>query len=112
SISGGTDILGCFVLGHPDLPVYAGEAQCKSLALDVQAWDQGAPTTGIGELVCTNPFPSRPLGFYGDIDGVAFHAAYFSRNPGVWTHGDLIEFSPEGTARLHGRSDGILNVRG
>ncbi|MEX3936959.1 acetoacetate--CoA ligase [Paraburkholderia phymatum] len=112
SISGGTDILGCFVLGHPDLPVYAGEAQCKSLALDVQAWDQGAPTTGIGELVCTNPFPSRPLGFYGDIDGAAFHAAYFSRNPGVWTHGDLIEFSPEGTARLHGRSDGILNVRG
>ncbi|MEM5383781.1 acetoacetate--CoA ligase [Paraburkholderia phymatum] len=112
SISGGTDILGCFVLGNPDLPVYAGEAQCKSLALDVQAWDQGARTTGIGELVCINPFPSRPLGFYGDTDGTAFHAAYFSRNPGVWTHGDLIEFSSEGTARLHGRSDGILNVRG
>ncbi|ACC76009.1 acetoacetate--CoA ligase [Paraburkholderia phymatum] len=112
SISGGTDILGCFVLGNPDLPVRAGEAQCKSLALDVQAWDQGARTTGIGELVCINPFPSRPLGFYGDTDGAAFHAAYFSRHPGVWTHGDLIEFSPEGTARLHGRSDGILNVRG
>jgi acetoacetyl-CoA synthetase len=112
SISGGTDILGCFVLGNPDLPVYAGEAQCKSLALDVQAWDQGERTTGIGELVCVNPFPSRPLGFYGDLYGTAFHAAYFARNPGVWTHGDLIEFSPEGTARLHGRSDGILNVRG
>ncbi|MPW18217.1 acetoacetate--CoA ligase [Paraburkholderia sp. CNPSo 3157] len=112
SISGGTDILGCFVLGNPDLPVYAGEAQCKSLALDVQAWDQGERTTGIGELVCINPFPSRPLGFYGDVDGAAFHSAYFSRNPGVWTHGDLIEFSSEGTARLHGRSDGILNVRG
>jgi acetoacetyl-CoA synthetase len=112
SISGGTDILGCFVLGNPNLPVYAGEAQCKGLALDVQAWEQGARTTGIGELVCANPFPSRPLGFFGDLDGAGFHAAYFARNAGVWTHGDLIEFSPEGTARLHGRSDGILNVRG
>jgi acetoacetyl-CoA synthetase len=112
SISGGTDILGCFVLGNPNLPVYAGEAQCKSLALDVQAWEQGARTTGIGELVCTNPFPSRPLRFFGDVDGARFHAAYFALNPGVWTHGDLIEFSPEGTARLHGRSDGLLNVRG
>ncbi|MPW21329.1 acetoacetate--CoA ligase [Paraburkholderia sp. CNPSo 3157] len=112
SISGGTDILGCFVLGNPNLPVYAGEAQCKSLALDVQAWDQGERTTGIGELVCINPFPSRPLGFFGDADGTRFHAAYFARNPGVWTHGDRIEFSPEGTARLHGRSDGVLNVRG
>ncbi|HKR39420.1 MAG TPA: acetoacetate--CoA ligase [Paraburkholderia sp.] len=112
SISGGTDILGCFVLGNPDLPVCAGEAQCKSLALDVQAWAHGKPTTGIGELVCINPFPSRPLGFYGDTDGAAFHAAYFSRHPGVWTHGDLIEFSPAGSARLHGRSDGILNVHG
>lgn len=79
SISGGTDILGCFVLGNPDLPVYAGEAQCKTLALDVQAWDQGEPTNGIGELVCINPFPSRPLGFYADMNGTAFHAAYFSR---------------------------------
>ena len=112
SISGGTDILGCFVLGNPNLPVYAGEAQCKSLALDVQARKESASTDGIGELVCANPFPSRPLGFFGDADGAAFHAAYFARNPGVWTHGDLIEFSPEGSARLHGRSDGVLNVRG
>ncbi|RZF24912.1 acetoacetate--CoA ligase [Paraburkholderia sp. UYCP14C] len=112
SISGGTDILGCFVLGNPNLPVYAGEAQCKSLALDVQARTQGAPTDGIGELVCANPFPSRPLGFFGDADGAAFHAAYFASNPGVWTHGDLIELSAEGTARLHGRTDGVLNVRG
>ncbi|SCB21631.1 acetoacetate--CoA ligase [Cupriavidus alkaliphilus] len=112
SISGGTDILGCFVLGNPNLPVYAGEAQCKSLALDVQAWEHGAPTSGIGELVCANPFPSRPLGFYGDVDGQGFHKAYFSANAGVWTHGDRIEFPPEGTARLHGRSDGVLNVRG
>ena len=79
SISGGTDIIGCFVLGNPNLPVYAGEAQCKSLGLDVQAWDQGASTCMVGELVCVNPFPSRPLGFFGDEDGTRFHAAYFRR---------------------------------
>lgn len=112
SISGGTDLLGCFVLGNPNLPVYAGEAQCKSLALDVQAWNQAAHESKIGQLICTNPFPSRPLGFFGDPDGAAFHAAYFATNPGVWTHGDLVEFSPEGSARLHGRFDGVLNVRG
>lgn len=112
SISGGTDILGCFVLGNPQLPVYAGEAQCKGLGFDVQAWENGAPAKGIGELVCVKPFPSRPLRFYGDADGAAFHRAYFSANPGVWTHGDLVEFTRHGTARMHGRSDGLLNVRG
>jgi len=112
SISGGTDILGCFVLGNPNLPVYAGESQCKSLALDIQSWDRGVRTSGIGELICANPFPSRPLGFFGDTDGKRFHAAYFASNPGLWTHGDRIEFSAESTARLHGRSDGVLNVRG
>jgi acetoacetyl-CoA synthetase len=112
SISGGTDIIGCFVLGNPNLPVYAGEAQCRSLGLDVQAFDQGATTIMPGELVCTNPFPSRPLGFFGDEDGSRFHKAYFAANEGVWTHGDVIEFSPQGSARLHGRSDGVLNVRG
>jgi acetoacetyl-CoA synthetase len=112
SISGGTDIIGCFVLGNPNLPVVAGEAQCKSLGLDVQAWADGQPTAGVGQLECAAPFPSRPLGFFGDREGRAFHAAYFSQNPGCWTHGDLIEFSREGAARLHGRSDGVLNVRG
>lgn len=112
SISGGTDIIGCFVLGNPNLPVLAGEAQCKSLGLDVQAWANGQRTAGVGQLVCAAPFPSRPLGFFGDNDGRGFHAAYFSQNPGCWTHGDLIEFSREGAARLHGRSDGVLNVRG
>ncbi|MFM0672959.1 acetoacetate--CoA ligase, partial [Paraburkholderia sediminicola] len=112
SISGGTDIIGCFVLGNPNLPVYAGEAQCKSLGFDVQAWNEGALTSMTGELVCVNPFPSRPLGFFGDADGARFHAAYFKANPGVWTHGDIIEFSVQGSARLHGRSDGVLNVRG
>jgi acetoacetyl-CoA synthetase len=112
SISGGTDILGCFVLGNPNLPVWAGEAQCRSLGLDVQAWEGGAATQGVGDLVCANPFPSRPLGFFADKDGSRFHHAYFDANSGVWTHGDQIEFSPCGGARLHGRSDGVLNVRG
>jgi acetoacetyl-CoA synthetase len=66
----------------------------------------------VGELVCTNPFPSRPIGLWGDSDGSRFHAAYFSQNPGMWTHGDLIEFTEAGGARLHGRSDGVLNIRG
>ncbi|MDR5807532.1 acetoacetate--CoA ligase [Caballeronia sp. LZ019] len=112
SISGGTDIIGCFVLGNPNLPVHAGEAQCKTLGLNVQAFDHGVPSNMPGELVCTNPFPSRPLGFFGDTDGSRFHKAYFAENEGVWTHGDVIEFSPDGGARLHGRSDGVLNVRG
>jgi acetoacetyl-CoA synthetase len=113
SISGGTDILGCFVLGNPILPVHRGEAQCRSLGLDVRALPPAdAPQARIGELICANPFPSRPIGFFGDQDGRRFHEAYFSQNPGVWTHGDLIEFTPEGGARLHGRSDGILNIRG
>ena len=106
SISGGTDILGCFVLGNPNLPVYRGEAQCRSLGLDVRAM---LPTN---ELVCTNPFPSRPIGFWGDTDGSRFHGAYLSQNPGMWTHGDIIEFTGHGGAILHGRSDGVLNIRG
>ena len=112
SISGGTEVLGCFLLGNPNLPIHAGEAQCKSLGFDVQAWEQGARTSGVGQLACSNPFPSRPLWFFGNPDGAAFHAAYFTQNPAVWTHGDLIEFSQYGTARLHGRFDGVLNVRG
>jgi len=112
SISGGTDIIGCFVLGNPNLPVVAGDAQCSSLGLDVQAWAGGHPSTGVGQLVCASPFPSRPLGFFADDGARGFHAAYFAQNPGRWTHGDLVEFSREGGARLHGRSDGVLNVRG
>jgi len=113
SISGGTDIIGCFVLGNPNLPVHRGEAQCRSLGLDVRALlPSDNPEIRIGELVCANPFPSRPLGFYGDVDGSRFHAAYFTQNPGLWTHGDLIEATSHGGWRLHGRSDGVLNVRG
>ncbi|WP_167858698.1 acetoacetate--CoA ligase [Methylobacterium nonmethylotrophicum] len=110
SISGGTDIIGCFVLGNPLLPVQRGEAQCRSLGLDVRALAEDS--AGIGELVCASPFPSRPLGFLGDTDGSRFHASYFSQNPPLWTHGDLIAFTPAGGARLHGRSDGVLNIRG
>lgn len=114
SISGGTDIIGCFVLGHPQLPVRRGMLQSRSLGLDVQALATGTtPTaTGIGELVCRNPFPSRPLGFLGDEDRSRFHDAYFAANEGVWTHGDLIEFDAAGQARIHGRSDGVLNIQG
>ncbi|TFZ04816.1 acetoacetate--CoA ligase [Ramlibacter rhizophilus] len=112
SISGGTDIIGCFVLGHPELPVADGESPCRSLAMDVQAWKAGRATEGVGELVCATPFPSRPLGFFGDVDGARFHQAYFARHPGVWTHGDLVEITPSGGARMHGRCDGVLNVRG
>jgi acetoacetyl-CoA synthetase len=109
SISGGTDIIGCFALGHPDLPVRVGELQCLSLGLDVRA--HGASRGKVGELVCARPFPSRPLGFWGD-PGPRFHESYFAQHPGVWTHGDLIELTPHGGAKIHGRSDGILNVRG
>jgi len=108
SISGGTDIVGCFVLGNPDLPVERGKIQCRSLGLDVRSLGGDG---GVGELVCANPFPSRPLGFLGD-DGSRFHQAYFEQNPGLWTHGDLIEFDEKGQARIHGRSDGVLNIQG
>jgi acetoacetyl-CoA synthetase len=113
SISGGTDIIGCFVLGNPILPVYRGEAQCRSLALDVRALPPAdEPEAPVGELVCANPFPSRPIGFFGDPEGSRFHEAYFSQNPGLWTHGDLIGLTRSGGARMHGRSDGVLNIRG
>jgi acetoacetyl-CoA synthetase len=114
SISGGTDIIGCFVLGHPQLPVRRGMLQARSLGLDVQALaTETTPSDSpIGELICRNPFPSRPLGFLADEDGSRFHDAYFAANEGVWTHGDLIEFDGEGQARIHGRSDGVLNIQG
>jgi len=114
SISGGTDIVGCFVLGNPELPVRRSMIQCRSLGLDVQALPTGKTPAGspVGELTCRNPFPSRPLGFLDDPDGGRFHDAYFAANEGVWTHGDLIEFDDDGQARIHGRSDGVLNVHG
>lgn len=119
SISGGTDILGCFLLGNPNLPVYVGELQCKSLGLDVDVAAAEAPpevrergALGYGELICKTPFPSRPIGLLGDDDGRRFHEAYFGRNGGAWSHGDWLELSPTGGGRIHGRCDGILNIRG
>ncbi|MPQ99445.1 acetoacetate--CoA ligase [Modestobacter sp. I12A-02628] len=114
SISGGTDVLGCFVLGHPELPVRRGWSQARSLGLDVAAVDEaGREVRGrVGELVCRRPFPSRPVGFRQDPDGRRFHDAYFAAHPGMWTHGDLVEIAPDGGARVHGRSDGVLNVDG
>jgi acetoacetyl-CoA synthetase len=113
SISGGTDIIGCFVLGNPTLPVYRGESQCVSAGLDVRALTaEGAVKVGTGELVCAAPFPSRPIGLFGDGDGRRFHEAYFAQNAGYWTHGDFIELTERGSARIMGRSDGVLNVRG
>jgi acetoacetyl-CoA synthetase len=114
SISGGTDIVGCFVLGHPEVPVRPGRCQSISLGLDVAALgDDGRPVLGeVGELVCRNPFPSRPVRFLRDPDGERFRAAYFADHPGMWTHGDRIEIDPDGSSRLYGRSDGVLNING
>ncbi|KND57366.1 Acetoacetyl-CoA synthetase [Candidatus Paraburkholderia schumanniana] len=111
-VSADADVMEAFVLGNPNLPVHAGEAQCRSLGLDVRAYCNGVDTSAKGELVCANPFPSRPLGFIGDEDGSRFHNAYFAANRGVWTAGDIIELLPHGSARLHGRSGGVLRVRG
>lgn len=114
SISGGTDIISCFVLGNPNLPVYRGEIQCKGLGMDVYAYDeQGQPVQGTkGDLVCATPFPSMPIQFWNDPDQAKYRAAYFDQFPGKWTHGDYIEFTERGGAIIHGRSDTTLNPGG
>ena len=114
SISGGTDIVSCFVLGNPLLPVYAGEIQCIGLGMDVAAYDEdGRPVTGRkGELVCRRPFPSMPVRFWNDPDGRKYRDAYFGEYPGVWRHGDLIELTGRGGVIIHGRSDATLKPGG
>ena len=114
SISGGTDIVSCFALGNPVLPVWRGELQCKGLGMDVQVWsDEGRPVTGEkGELVCARHFPSMPVGFWNDAAGEKFHAAYFASFPGVWAHGDYAEITEHGGLVIHGRSDAVLNPGG
>ena len=114
SISGGTDICGCFVLGNPVLPVWRGEIQCKALGLKVEVFDEnGRSVTGEkGELVCTRPFPSMPVGFWNDPGGAKYRAAYFERFPNVWTHGDWCEITRHGGAVIYGRSDAVLNPGG
>ena len=114
SISGGTDIIGCFLGGNPLSPVRRGELQCAQLGMDVQAWSpEGEPLIGeCGELVCTRPFPSLPTEFWDDPDGAKYHAAYFEEFPGVWTHGDFVEMTAAGGAIIYGRSDTTLNPGG
>nr|WP_024308438.1 acetoacetate--CoA ligase [Pseudomonas sp. P818] len=114
SISGGTDIVSCFALGNPTLPVWPGELQCKGLGMDVQVWDEdGRPLhDGKGELVCARHFPSMPVGFWNDADGEKFRAAYFATFPGVWAHGDYVEETEHGGLVIHGRSDAVLNPGG
>jgi len=114
SISGGTDIVSCFALGAPTLPVYRGELQCRGLGLAVQIFnDEGRPVRGErGELVCTAPFPSMPVAFWNDPDGRKYRAAYFERFPGVWHHGDYATLTEHDGLIIHGRSDAVLNPGG
>ncbi len=114
SISGGTDIVSCFVLGNPTAPVYRGEIQARGLGIAVDVFDdQGKPLRGTkGELVCVKPFPSMPLEFWNDPEGKKYRAAYFERFPGVWCHGDWTELTPRGGVIIFGRSDAVLNPGG
>ncbi|UFS70909.1 acetoacetate--CoA ligase [Geomonas sp. RF6] len=114
SISGGTDINGCFGIGSPVLPVYPGELQCRGLGMPVQVFDDsGNAVEGkAGELVCTGPTPSMPLFFWNDPDGSKYLKAYFEKFPGVWTHGDWCEITPTGGLIIYGRSDATLNPGG
>lgn len=114
SISGGTDIVSCFVLGCPILPVYRGETQCRGLGMAVEVFnDEGQPVIGEkGELVCTKTFPSQPAFFWGDETGEKYHDAYFARFPNVWHHGDYVELTEQGGVIIFGRSDATLNPGG
>ncbi|MDT8377542.1 MAG: acetoacetate--CoA ligase [Desulfotignum sp.] len=114
SISGGSDLNGCFALGNPMGPVYTGELQCRGLGMAVYAFDDsGQPVVDQqAELVCTAPFPSMPIYFWGDEDGSKYHSAYFDQFPGIWTHGDFIKVTPRGGVIMFGRSDATLNPGG
>jgi acetoacetyl-CoA synthetase len=114
SISGGTDLNGCFALGNPMGPVYAGELQCRGLAMDVRAFDEaGNEIVGAqGELVCCKPFPSMPIYFWDDPDGSKYRDAYFDVYPNIWRHGDFITVTDRGGVVMLGRSDATLNPGG
>lgn len=114
SISGGTDIISCFLLGNPTEPVFRGELQTRGLGMAVAVFDEeGNPVIGEkGELVCTKPFPSQPLGFWNDSAQKKYHAAYFARFPNVWHHGDFVELTPHEGMIIYGRSDTVLNPGG
>ena len=114
SISGGTDIVSCFALGNPCLPVHRGELQCRGLGMRVEVFDAaGRSVVGAkGELVCTAPFPAMPVGFWNDPDDARYRAAYFARYPGVWHHGDYAVLTARGGMVILGRSDAVLNPGG
>ncbi|HMK35703.1 MAG TPA: acetoacetate--CoA ligase [Desulfomonilaceae bacterium] len=114
SISGGTDIISCFALGCPILPVYEGELQCRGLGMKVEAYDfKGRPVIGRqGELVCTATFPSQPIYFWNDPENSKYKSAYFDVFPNVWHHGDYIEITEHGGVKIYGRSDATLNPSG
>ncbi len=114
SISGGTDIISCFVLGNPTLPVWRGEIQCRGLGMQVEVFNEdGRAVRGEkGDLVCTRPFPSMPVGFWNDPDGAKYRAAYFEKYPGVWCHGDYAELTRHDGVIIYGRSDAVLNPGG
>jgi acetoacetyl-CoA synthetase len=114
SISGGTDIIGCFMLGNPILPVYRGEIQCKGLGLDVRAINERGESLieQEGELVCAQTFPNRPIAFLNDPNDEKLKAAYFDQNKGLWTHGDYIKITTHGGVIVYGRSDATLNPGG
>ncbi len=115
SISGGTDLISCFVLGNPIAPVWRGEIQTAGLGMAVEVFDADGrplPAGEKGELVCTRPFPSMPVGFWNDADGARYRDAYFARFPGVWHHGDYVARTEHGGFVIHGRSDATLNPGG
>ena len=114
SISGGTDIVSCFVLGIPWLPVYEGEIQGPGLGMAVDVWNEkGESVSGEkGDLVCTKAFPSMPIYFFGDETGERYTNAYFSQFPGIWAHGDFAEWTEHRGLVIHGRSDATLNPQG
>jgi len=114
SISGGTDIMSCFVLGCPILPVYRGQSQCRGLGMAVEVFDDEGKSVSKqkGELVCTQTFPSQPAYFWGDEDGRKYHDAYFAEYENVWHHGDYVSLTPEGGVIIYGRSDATLNPGG
>ena len=115
SMTGGTDLISCFILGNPNLPVYAGELQCKGLGMAVEVWSEAGKPVAVGEkgeLVCTRPFPSCPVGFWRDPKDEKFRNAYFGKFPGVWAQGDFAEVTESGGYVMHGRSDAVLNPGG
>ncbi|MFQ3228245.1 MAG: acetoacetyl-CoA synthetase, partial [Porticoccaceae bacterium] len=114
SISGGTDIISCFVLGNPCMPVWEGEIQCHGLGMAVEIWDDhgNSITEQKGELVCSKPFPNAPIYFWNDPENKKYLSAYFETYPGIWAQGDYGEITVHNGVIIHGRSDAVLNPGG